>query len=108
MIINPNSSGQGTDDSHVTHPLHTTLVSFGFTYSHSTPITRSNGTKYVHHTYSRGERVVGVNHTGSLRWEGQARCGSGRYRRDSGVQSLTKYLKNIRDKRSPVLVTLTA
>lgn len=100
MIINPNSSGQGTDDSHVTHPLHTTLVSFGFTYSHSTPITRADRTKYVCHTYKRGERVIGVNDTGSLGWQGKTRCGSGRCSAGKGILSLTKYLKNIREKRS--------
>lgn len=60
-IQNPNSSGQGYHPNHADHPYHDTIVSHGYEYSHSTPITGPSVTtklgqppeqnKYLSHTY---------------------------------------------------------
>jgi len=63
-IQNPNSSGQGYHPDHANHPYHDTIVSHGYEYSHSTPITDLSGRKYLQHSYKHKvlkDHVVGVS-----------------------------------------------
>jgi hypothetical protein len=54
-IVNPNSCGQGYSSEHSRNPYHTLLTSYGWQYSHSTPVTLLEGKK-LYHTY-----VCGIN-----------------------------------------------
>lgn len=92
MITNPNSSGQGHDPDHVLNPYHALIVSYGFTYSHSTTIHYSGGGGYVHHTYALGERKVGV---GKGRWDAEKSSASGHARGGMSLDTLRQYLTNL-------------
>jgi hypothetical protein len=93
-IQNPNSSGQGHDPSHASNPHHETITKHGFAYSHSTPITSMSGEKYIHHTYAKGERKVGVDaDTGA--WESKKSSASGRSTRGMTTRDLDKHLSNV-------------
>lgn len=50
-IENPNSCGQGYCAAHAENPHHETLTAAGWTYSHTTPIGRPDGSKFLRHTY---------------------------------------------------------
>lgn len=97
MIQNPNSSGQGFDPEYKDNPYHNIIVDMGLNYSHTTPITRMDGAKYMHHTYKLNSKFsVGVNGSevslSSWCWQGSV-SGSGRMRCGYSVALLKKYLK---------------
>lgn len=85
-IENPSDTGhQGYAPSHADNPYHKIILAFGYTYSHSTPIGRSDGTAYLHHTYTQHTHCVGISlMKGLTRWEtslgtstGTRHCGAG-------------------------------
>lgn len=94
VIENPNSSGQGYDADHSRHPLHATVVKYGYTYSHSTPITALDGSTYVHHTYKLGTHNVGLSH-GKL-WDTSVSTSSGHKWDGLGAIELDAHLKSKR------------
>lgn len=96
-IENPNSSGQGHDPDHMKHPLHDTILKHGYEYSHSTPVHRENAGKYIHHTYKKGERVIGVSDDNKTKWQAKTSTASGREHTNHGKDTLEKYLKNLRE-----------
>jgi len=88
-----NSGQQGRHPDHADNPHHDTLTRHGYKYSHSTPITRQDGTKYTHHTYKKGNHNVGIDRaSGSWKWNA-SRTGSGRTYRGRDDKQLDKYLK---------------
>jgi hypothetical protein len=91
-IENPNSSGQGYDSSHASHPLNSTIIKHGYSYSHTTPIHRKDGSVYHHHTYAKGEHKVGVNNHNTSNWETQTSSASGHKHSGSGASSLDSHL----------------
>jgi hypothetical protein len=91
-IENPNSSGQGYDRDHVSHPLHATITKHGYSYSHSTPIHQRDGGVYHHHTYARGEHKVGVSSSDPSKWETAVSSASGHRTRGVGASTLDKHL----------------
>lgn len=93
-IKNPNSSGQGHSDDHLSNPHHNVLIEQGFTYSHSTPITKMDGTKYLHHTYKLGERNVGIDSDG--KWSSSKSSASGRRLTGRSTEDLKKHLKSVK------------
>lgn len=78
-IENPNSSGQGFCEQCKFNPHHALLVARGWKYSHSTPIGRPDGTRYIHHTYKmpRTDWSIGVDHVEGFKVS-FSRAGSGR------------------------------
>jgi hypothetical protein len=96
-IENPNSSGQGHDPDHMKHPLHDTILKHGYEYSHSTPVRRQNAEKYIHHTYKKGERVIGVSDDNKTKWQAKTSTASGREHTNHGKDTLEKYLKNLKE-----------
>ena len=50
-IENPNTSGQGYNKHHSENPHHGTLTQWDWNYSHTTAITKPDGSKYAMHTY---------------------------------------------------------
>jgi hypothetical protein len=97
-IHNANSSGQGHDPEHQNHPLHSTITKHGYNYSHSTPINRANGTKYISHTYKHGTHNVSTHsdasHTGSQHWSTSTSTSSGHGHNGMGVPELEAHLKS--------------
>ena len=88
-----NSGQQGHHPDHADNPHHDTLTRHGYKYSHSTPITRQDGTKYTHHTYKKGNHNVGIDRaSGSWKWNA-SRTGSGRTYHGRDDKQLDKYLK---------------
>mgnify|MGYP000243359268 FL=1 len=63
IIQNPNSSGQGFCHAHNTNPYHNDLATIGWWYSHTTPITAVDGSKYGIHCYrfAKSDWSIGVN-----------------------------------------------
>jgi hypothetical protein len=98
---NLNSSGQGFDDSHKHHPLHSLITKHGFQYSHSTPIHQGDGSVHVHHTYQAGEHKIGVE-AHSQKWESKVSSASGHSTQGVGVSQLDQHLTN-KKKRYPEL-----
>jgi hypothetical protein len=118
-IVTPNSSGQGYDEDHVENPYHHLLTQHGFIYSHSTPVThlmtvydkdwdKKTGKKFIYHTYKKGERNISVHidpdstwqyksPKNKFKWSGSKSSASGRHKEGNDVESLQKYLKNIRN-----------
>lgn len=68
-IQNPNSCGQGHDPFYLNHPFTPLVLAFGYVYSHSTPITAMDGTRYVHHTFKLGEHNVGLDENTPNTWD---------------------------------------
>lgn len=93
-IENPNSSGQGYDASHMQHELHTTVVKYGYVYSHSTQVRATDQTTYVHHTYKFGAHNVGLIHANL--WETSTSTASGRKHAGKGAVQLDAHLKSKR------------
>ena len=88
-----NSGQQGRHPDHADNPHHDTLTRHGYKYSHSTPITRQDGTKYTHHTYKKGNHNVGIDRaSGSWKWNA-GRTGSGMTYHGRDDKQLDKYLK---------------
>jgi hypothetical protein len=59
------------DPEHASNPYHNTLLKYGYTYSHSSPLTLNNGDSRTNHTYkSDNNRNVGVhrNEYGRYKW----------------------------------------
>ena len=94
-IQNANSSGQGHHPQHHTNPHHATLTKHGYSYSHTTPVGDSSGSKWTqHHTYKKGSHNVSVSgHHAGAGW-GASKSGSGREHRGGDSASLDKYLKH--------------
>jgi len=88
----PNSCGQGNDPEHVKHPLHATVVKYGYEYSHSTPVRALAGTVYIHHTYKHGEHSVGILH--SNLWDSSVSTGSSQKHSGKGAPELDAHLKS--------------
>jgi hypothetical protein len=93
-IQNPNSCGQGTDPFHINHPLSVIVRSFGYVYSHSTPITALDGTRYISHTYKHGEHNVSLSERTPDIWETSTSCASGRSWVGKGATELIAHLKS--------------
>jgi hypothetical protein len=91
-IQNPNSSGQGFDETHQLHALHATAVQHGFKYSHSTPIRQHDGIIATHHTWAHGEHKIEAYH-GSEHWNSKVSSASGHETIGHGAQALAKHLK---------------
>lgn len=92
-IKNPNSSGQGEDEGHKKHPLHSALEAGGYKYSHTTKIHRSEGKQPYHlHTYKSGDHNISLYADNSHLWDA-SKGGSGFRHKGSGAEALTKYLK---------------
>ena len=88
-----NSGQQGHHPDHADNPHHDTLTRHGYKYSHSTPTTRQDGTKYTHHTYKKGNHNVGIDRaSGSWKWNA-GRTGSGTTYHGRDDKQLDKYLK---------------
>ena len=104
MIENPNSSGQGYCPEHQTNEAHPVILSYGYQYSHTTPVTLSGGAKVEHHSYYRGDHWVSYHQEpgGSLAWSTSCSLGSGRQHHWHGVVALSLHLKRKRG-RYPVL-----
>lgn len=93
-IQNANSCGQGTDPFHINHHLSAIVRHFGYTYSHSTPITALDRTRYILHTYKHGTHNVSLSeHTPDI-WETSVSCSSGRCWRGKGETELIAHLKS--------------
>ena len=100
-IDNPNSSGQGHSDSHKDNPYHKLLTEFGFKYSHSTPITKMDGSKYIHHTY-KNKYNVGVfqqKEDGSWLWDASPSSASGYQMHGNSEKRLRNYLSNLKKRK---------
>jgi hypothetical protein len=93
-IENPNTCGQGYDADHLRHPLHATVVKYGYTYSHSTPIHALDGTIYLHHTYKFGAHNVGLSH--SNLWDTSVSTRSSHKWSGKGMAELDAHLKSKR------------
>jgi hypothetical protein len=92
-IVNSNSSGQGYDADYVNHPLHSTIVKHGYSYSHTTPYRASSGeTIHHHHTYAKGEHKVGISTRSDSNWETKTSSASGHKHTGSGAASLEGHL----------------
>ena len=89
-IENPNSSGQGYDPSHKEHPLHNIITKHGYKYSHTTPIHKTDGDVYHHHTYALGEHKVGISSPD--KWETKTSSSSGHRTTGEGGRKLEKHL----------------
>lgn len=94
-IENPNSCGQGHDPLHSTTVLHPIIVSFGYIYSHSTPVVHPSG-RVIHHTYKFGEHNVSVMDTPTPIWETSTSCASGRHWTGLGASELRAHLASKR------------
>ncbi len=105
IIINPNSSGQGTHESFKAHPFYPILKKFGYTYTHSTPIGYAANDEqrwFLLHTFmqmgSWGQmHTVSIKHNENnsnhaMHWE--TSCGAGAGKRGSGEESLVKHLQS--------------
>jgi hypothetical protein len=96
-IENPNSSGQGHDTDHVTHPLHATIAKHGYKYSHSTPIHRADTSTYISHTYKHGGHNVSTHSDpaqGRQIWSTSTSTSSGRHHSGIGSVELEHHLKS--------------
>lgn len=91
-IHNPNSSGQGFDPSHISHPFAALVLSFGYVYGHSTPIHALDGTIYTSHTYRHGEHTVSLDDNQTNIWATSTSCGSGRQWMGKGYAELKAHL----------------
>lgn len=62
VIENPNSCKQGFCPNHHENPHHETIIKYGFSYSHTTPIGSSNGLFALHtYCFPRTDWCVSVN-----------------------------------------------
>jgi hypothetical protein len=104
LIENPNSSGQGYCADHIASLLHWEAVRFGYAYSHSVPITRMDGSKFIHHCYKYGEHNVSFSILPGDRdpWSTSTSCASGRQFTGIGIVALVKHLTSKR-RRYPEL-----
>lgn len=103
-IIHANSSGQGFDIDH-NGAFASIIRSFGYGYSHSTPVVHMGGARIIHHTYAHGEHRVSwwrPGAIGSEQWSSTVSCASGRHTTGSGALSLVKHLMG-KAKRYPEL-----
>lgn len=98
-IQNANTSGQGFDPFHINTPLHALIVSFGYTYSHSTPVRFAEGV-HILHCYKRGDHNVSTDESedGGVHWSTSTSCASGRQWTGTGPTQLRKHLKGKRSR----------
>jgi hypothetical protein len=76
-IYNPNTCGQGYHPAHSANPYYDMLMAFGYSYSHTTPVSvetpdREHTLRYVrvmHHTYKRAGHGVSVYTLPSIGWQ---------------------------------------
>lgn len=94
MIQNPNSCGQGTDPFYINHPFTPLILSYGYSYSHSTPITALDGTRYVSHTFKNGEHNVSIDENKPNTWTTSTSCASGRHWIGMGFNELRAHLRS--------------
>jgi hypothetical protein len=114
-LLNPNSSGQGLDLNHVNHPLFSTVISFGYEYSHTTNVGNLEGYGWnLHHTFRRGDHTVTLYETQhpsgeapgyywapSDIWWTKCGAGSGHEWNGKGKPELVAHLKSKR-RRYPI------
>lgn len=91
----PNSSGQGFCQLHESAANHWVAVKFGYTYSHSTPITRQDGSTYLLHTYRHGEHTLSFSTTG-CQWTTSVSTASGRCCQGERQDALIRHLASKR------------
>lgn len=102
MIINANSSGQGWDVDHELCPGYRTVQSFGYEYSHSTPV-NYHGVIVIHHTFKRAEHNVCLKRVGAFDcWETSVSCASSRRTTGHSVSALRDHLQR-KSRRYPEL-----
>jgi hypothetical protein len=98
-ILNPNTSGQGLSPLWESHPLTKTVLSMGYTYSHSTPVgwmLRGEQKWALHHTFKQKEHNVSLtrpDNADSYAWSTSTSCASGRKWQGIGAASLLLHLK---------------
>lgn len=98
LIKEPNSSGQGYSPEWSTHPLAFKVLSFGYRYSHSTPVGYMvHGVQLwsLHHTFKYGEHTVSLckpNGADSLLWSTSTSCASGHKHTGIGAKALAEHL----------------
>lgn len=94
-IQNPNSCEQGYDPDHTANPYHTIITRYGYTYSHSTPVTHAYG-PIIYHTYKQAGHCASVHlpDSSGWRWSTSTRTGSGWETVGRGQEALEKHLKN--------------
>ena len=104
ILENPNSCGQGTSPLATGHFLAATVMTEGYSYSHSTPIGLPSGDWMLHHTFRNP-----AHHTASLRsnpetgsclerWETSCSSASGFHHVGKGMVALAKHLKGKRNR----------
>lgn len=93
-IQNPNSCGQGHDPFYINHPFTALVLSYGYAYSHSTPITALDRSVHIHHTFRLGEHNVGLDENQPNTWETSCGSGSGHHWRGKGFEELKAHLRS--------------
>lgn len=91
-IQNPNSCGQGYDPFYINHPLTALVLSYGYIYSHSTPVTAIDGTYYIHHTFKLAAHNVGLDENRPNTWETSTSTASGHRWQGMGFEELRSHL----------------
>ncbi len=95
-IQNPNTCGQGFDPFHANLPHHAIITSFGYQYSHSTPVHHVGAVK-IHHTYKhevdQEQNCTVIGNDDFSCWE-TGRSGSGMRYTSNGLHTLRRYLKS--------------
>lgn len=96
-ILNPNSSGQGEVPSHTDHPLHKTVVEFGYKYSHSVVVKDDcHIDSRLEHCYKLGKHNVSIGERDDGRhilvWDTSCSCASGHSWAGHGEPELRAHL----------------
>lgn len=65
---------------------------YGYRYSHSTPITALDGTRYIHHTFKLGSHNVGLDENRPNTWDTSTATSSGRGWHGIGFEELRAHL----------------
>ena len=100
LITSPNSCGQGKCTAAIDHPFALAPLSFGYVYSHSTPVHYPAGVVQMFHTFKhpQGEHSVSLitrrddGMHGTL-WDTSTSPASGRKHWGNGYIALSKHLK---------------